>query len=397
MKILQINATYGRGSTGTIVKDIMTLCEKRGIECFVAYGAGGKENDKYLYYIGNPVVEKFHALWTRLIGRQAYASWFSTWRFLHYLDRIQPDVVQLHNLHSNYINLRMLLRYLAKKDIKTVVTLHDCWFYTGGCSHYVQYGCERWKVACGDCPAKRGIPSWAFDGSSHVIADRRKYFRRIPRLVVTGVSEWIRSEAVSGIFAGVESYTIYNGIDLSVFKPIEVPRHKRIQNLLKQTAGRKIILGPASKWFLPENKQTLDYFVANMTKDEVLVIFGCESFREGLSEKVIQFGFTTDREELAELYSLAAVFVNCTRAESLSLINVEAQACGTPVVTYDGTGVQETVDEKCGFAVRSGDHEQLFKTTQEVLAQGKQSELCRNWVASKFEVNSNYEQYLKLY
>lgn len=35
MKVLQVNATYGLGSTGTIVRDLKHHCQANGIECYV--------------------------------------------------------------------------------------------------------------------------------------------------------------------------------------------------------------------------------------------------------------------------------------------------------------------------------------------------------------------------
>lgn len=71
---------------------------------------------------------KLHALLSRITGRQACFSYLATRRLLRELDRINPDAVILRNLHGNYINLPVLLRYLAKKDIVTIPVMHDCWF-----------------------------------------------------------------------------------------------------------------------------------------------------------------------------------------------------------------------------------------------------------------------------
>lgn len=156
-------------------------------------------------------------------------------------------------------------------------------------------------------------------------------------------------------------------------------------------------MGLAVKWLDPINKKTLDYFVNNLKSDQQLLLFGASSVMENMPSNVTLYGFTRNREELAKLYSVASVFVNCTREESLSLINIEAQACGTPVVTFDGTGVQETVDNKCGYAVKSGDYVALFNKVQSVIESPPSSSSIISWIESHFEKDKNYAEYIRIY
>lgn len=395
MKVLQINAVYGHGSTGVITRDIEQLCESSGIECYVASPDPKVRDAKRGFLIGNALDHKLHAVLSRINGKQAYFSRWATRRLLKFIDRIEPDVVHLHNLHSNYIHLNMLLQYLAKKDIRTIVTLHDCWFYTGGCFHYTAAGCMRWLEDCGNCPKKKqDTPSYLWDCSASILSDRKKFLLSIPRLIVTGVSEWISSEAKRTFFSNTPVVTIRNGVDLDVFKP--TPSDFRCRLGLED---KYIILGPASKWLQPVNKSVLTYFSEHMQADEVLLLFGATDCSLPMPKNVRLYGYTKDREELAALYTCADVFVNTTREDSLSLINVEAQACGTPVVTFDATGPKETVDEVCGYAAHVGDSEQLYDFVSNVRAERKDSfdEQCRGFVAANFEKGTNYQKYLNLY
>ena len=171
MRVLQINANFGFGSTGLIVKDISDQIEKEGSEAFCAYQKTNTPVNNG-YQIGNKFDWKLHALFSRVFGRQGYYSYFSTKSFLKYIDKIKPDVIHLHNLHSNYININLLFKYIAKKDIPTVITFHDCWFFTGKCFHYVDVSCDRYKTGCGKCPKKKAPPkSLFFDFSAQVLKD----------------------------------------------------------------------------------------------------------------------------------------------------------------------------------------------------------------------------------
>lgn len=396
MKVLQINAVYGHGSTGTIVRDIEQLCHAEGIECLVASPDPTVQQAKNGYVIGNILDHKLHAVLSRIYGKQAYYSKCATQSLLKHIDQEKPDIVHLHNLHSNYIHLNMLLDYLAKHDIITIVTLHDCWFYTGGCFHYANAGCYRWLEKCGNCPKqKQDTPALLKDCSAQILADRKKYLLAIPRLIVTGVSDWIANEARRTFLKDTKVVTIHNGIDLNVFKPTPSDFRQRLG-----LEGKYVILGPANKWLSDVNKDVLAKFTELMQPDEVLLLFGVDvQDTSNLPKNVITYGYTQDREELAQLYTMADVFANTSHEDSLSLINVEAQACGTPVVTFDQTGPRETVDGVNSFSVEVGNAEAMYNEVRKVRLQMNESisGICIKFVSDNFEVIDNYKKFINLY
>lgn len=396
MKVLQINAVYGHGSTGVITRDIEHLCELSGIECYVASPDPKVCEAKSGYQIGNVFDHKLHALFCRIAGKQAYFSRWATKRLLSYMDVMKPDVVHLHNLHSNYIHLNMLLQYLAKKDINTVVTMHDCWFYTGGCFHYASVGCTKWQNKCGHCiKQKQDTPAYLYDASTKIHDDRLRYFSAIPHLTFVGASEWVASELSKSRLKDCGKITyIHNGFDLKVFSPQESDMKQRLG-----LTDKFVILGPASKWLLPINKETFEFFINNMSSDCVLLLFGNVGSIDSLPSNVVLYGYTHSREELAELYSIADIMVNCSREDTLSSLNLEAQACGTPVVTYDATGSKETVDGVCGYAVPTGNYKLLYESVMRIYQQGKDNYKvkCREFIIKNFDKDINYNKYLSLY
>ncbi len=396
MRVLQINAVYGHGSTGVIVRDIEQMCEQVGIECHVASPDPKVNEAKHGYRIGNTLDHKFHALLCRIAGKQAYFSRWATRRLLSYMDRIKPDIVHLHNLHSNYVHLNMLLQYLAKKDIRTIITMHDCWYFTGGCFHYTSVRCMKWQNHCSHCVKQRlDTPAYLYDASAKIQSDRIKFLSAIPKLTFVGASEWIAEELSKSRLGNCCNITyIHNGFDLATFQP-------RNNNLRRQLGldSNFIILGPASKWLDPINAITLEYFTEHLPDDCVLLLFGSTVRLDGLPSNIRLYGYTRNREELAALYSMADVMVNCSREDTLSSLNLESQACGTPVVTYDATGSKETVDGVCGFAVEVGNYEKLFDSVMTVrsLGRGYFGQLCREFVSKNFEKDTNYGKYISLY
>lgn len=393
-RIVQINACYGYGSTGVIVKDLHNMCIKEGVECLVAFPQSNciVENG---YKIGNFVSHKLHAILARISGKQGYFSILSTLKFLSYLDHYKPDVIHLHNLHGCYICLPLLLKYAAKRKISVVVTLHDCWFYTGGCSHYTSVGCDKWLKECGNCPRRYDeTAAYLWDSSSRMLADRRRLFGNIENLSCVGVSNWIVEEAHKTVFKDARCLTIHNGIDTEFFHPVESDFREKYN--LKD---KKIILAPANKWFSEINYDTFNYFAAHLSDEMCMVFIGTGCNEKLLTDKMIKLGFISSREALRDIYSAADVMVNCTREESLSLLNIEVQACGTPVVTYSNTGVRETVDGECGFAVDNGNPAAMWRVMSNILSMDKNYFVgkCVSWTNKTFDKNHNYKKYMELY
>lgn len=392
MKLLQINATYGRGSTGKITKDIHELAKSNGIDSYVACMSSVDPEETYM--VGTTFDHKAHALLCRINGKQAYFSKGATKKLLKYIEDISPDVVQLHNLHSNYIHLNILLKFLAEKNIKTVITLHDCWFFTGGCFHYTAVKCDKWLHECGKCPKKNvDTPAYLFDKSSNILADRKEYFDAIPNVTVVGVSKWISNQAKKSFLGSRRVVTIHNGIDCSVFHP--TPSDFREKHGLN---GKFVILALASKWLLDINKETFDFVTDNLPSDCVMVMIGGTCKKE-LPKNVISLPFISSQKELCEIYSAADVFANCTREDSLSLASIEPQACGTPVITYQNTGTSETVNNKCGYAVENGNAKAMLEKILYVKSIGKAalSDACREWAVNNFSYTENYKEYIDLF
>ncbi len=398
MKLLQINAVYGVGSTGIIVQDIHELALANGIDSYVAYSTSPISPEKIQggYRIGNVFGKKLHALFCRLNGMQGYFSRYSTYKLLCYIKKLNPDIVQLHNLHSNYVNLNMLLGFLAKENIKTMITLHDCWFYTGGCFHYTAAGCDKWLKGCGNCPKKMAdTKAYLFDKSAKILHDRKKYLGAIKDLTIVGVSDWIADETRRTFLRDKRVVTIHNGVDTEVFKPT--------QSDFKEKYGLQdkfVILGLASKFLSFVNGETFKKVTASLLKDEVLILLGCnEEQSKDLPDNIIALPFIKDRDELCKIYSAADVFVNCTREDTLPTVNMEPQACGTPVITYCNTGAKETVDNQCGFTVENANSDDLIEKITMIKQNKKEtySALCRKWILDSFDKKNNYNLYLKLY
>ena len=394
MKILQINATCEHGSTGLVVKDIGNALEKAGDEVFYAYQLA-RNPIKNGYRVGNLLDWKVHALFSRLFGKQAYFSKSSTKKLLKWMDSLQPDIVHLHNLHSNYINLNMVLEYLAKMKIPTVITLHDCWYFTGKCFHYVDIGCDGFKYGCKNCSDKNGAPvSWLFNTAASVYKDRVKYLFEIENLKIVGCSQWITDEAKKGFLKDFDVSRIRNGVNTEIFTQQNKEQIKEKHNL----TGKYVILGIAEKWMVPSNKNLISRIVKGLDDNSVFIMLGCtdvqKEYLRSFGDKMITHSFVEHRHTMAEYYCMADVFVNASHADTLPTVSMESICCGTPVITYNNSGCPELVLDGCGIVVDDYNEDEFIKAIETVKATKYD---CSKIGAENFDKNKLVQNYIDLY
>ena len=103
-----------------------------------------------------------------------------------------------------------------------------------------------------------------------------------------------------------------------------------------------------------------------------------------------------NQKELAEIYSAADVFAMPTREENYPTVNMEAIACGTPVITYRTGGSPESVDELTGAVVDQGDINGLL-TSIERLSNTDCADACRRKALREFDNSKCFNPYICLY
>lgn len=396
MKIAQINAVCGIASTGRTCVELAGGLEEKGHSSHVFYSYG-KNTYPHATLIGNTLDRKLHAVLSRITGLQAYFSHIPTLKLIGQLKRYQPDVVHLRNLHSNYIHLGMLLKYLAKSDTPTVITLHDCWFYTGKCTYYVSAGCKKWQEKCGSCPLlhiDKVNPTFFFDTTSKCLADKKKWLSAIPRLAVVGVSKWVTQEAASGsILADRKPVTIYNWIDLDTFHPRESDLRKK-----HGLEDRFVILVVASTISKIKCLCEIQAIARQLPDHWAIVAIG--QTETPLPENVIHIPGTDNAVTLAEYYSMADVCLNTTLYETFGKVTVESMSCGTPAIVYRNTASPELVEEGCGEIVEQENGvEAVMEALRKVEAAGKQhySAACLRRVRQHFSKEAGVDAYIQLY
>ena len=396
MKVLQINAVYKKMSTGRTTAEMHEYFLANEIESYIA-SPDLCGLDKNAFKISNKLDMKVHGFMSRLFGLQGYFSKIETHKLLKYINSIKPDIIHLRNLHGNYINIKMLLRYIAKKEIATVVTLHDCWFYTGKCCHYLEDNCEKWKSICGNCPAlKKHNNSWFLDRSKKMQKDKFDLFSKINKLAVVGVSEWVTDEAKQSVVLKSANLfeRIYNWIDFSVFRPTNTDLRKRL-NL----ENKFVAVSVAATWGDSKGIKDIISLAEKLGDEFAILLIGKTGADFECPENVITVGATDSVEELAEYYSMADCCISCSLQETFGKTIAEASACGTPVVVYNSTALPELVGEGCGYVVAHGDVDEMANRLNEMKKIGKNcfSEACVEYSHKNFDMGTNIESYIDIY
>lgn len=396
MKVMQINSVCGIGSTGRIVTDIDKILKEHGYESYISYGRGASKNCDAPIRIGNRLDNYFHVIKTRIFDGHGFGSKKATQEFTNKVKKLDPDLIHLHNIHGYYINVEALFEYLKEANKPVVWTLHDCWAFTGHCSYFDTVNCSKWKTECDKCPLKREYPaSFMIDKSRCNYWKKKEFFNNVKNLIIVTPSNWLATRVRESFLQNYPVKVINNGIDLDIFKP----RNTMAKDNCRLD-GKFIILGVANIW---NKRKGYEYFLdlsRKLEDDEVIIMVGLtEKQKMKLPRNIIGITRTADMETLAEIYSQADVFVNPTLEDNFPTTNLEALACGTPVITFNTGGSSESIDENTGFVIEKGNEREILEKVRIVKERGKLSYLlqCRQRAVMLYDKYDRFEDYVNLY
>lgn len=391
MKVAQINVTCGQGSTGKIAVSISRLLSQKNIENRIFYSEGTSDHALSVKYM-NFCELKIGALESRVSGYYGFESYFATKRLLSHIESFDPDIVHLHNLHGHNCNLELMFTYLKKSKKKIFWTFHDCWAFTGYCPHFTFAECGKWTSGCFACPLRSEF-SFFKDRSRELWEKKKDLFGGLDLTIVTP-SMWLAGLARRSFLKDYPVEVINNGIDLEVFKPAEGDFRAKYH-----LENKYVLLGVAFNWGV---RKGLDVFIKLSEQLDGrfrIVLVGTDAkVDRQLPSNIVSIHRTHDQKELAEIYSAADVFVNLTREDNFPTTNIEALACGTPVITTSGTGGGcEMLDEKCGVAVDINDTDEIMRQIVRICTQKVFSAEDCVERAKMFDQNRKFREYVELY
>ena len=394
MKVLQINTICGSGSVGRITVDIVHALEAQGDGGMVAFGRRTGPEGVPIYKFGTDLDMGLHVLCTFFKGEHGFASGKQTGRLIEKIREYDPDIIHLHNIHGFYLDVEQLFRYLKTAGKPVVWTLHDCWSFTGHCAHFDYIGCMKWKTGCGHCPQYRSVYPYALfkDNTASNYRRKKAAFTGVPSLTVVTPSRWLAGYARESYLGEYPVQVIPNGIALDKFHPVDLG--------LRQKLGfenKFILLGVASMWEERKGYAYFEQLADRLPEDYQIILIGLSRQKmKKLHPKIHGVMRTNSMEELAEYYSMADLYVNTTLEDTFPTTNLEALACGTPVLTFATGGSVESVDGTCGRVVPKGDIEALEVAVKELRAAPLKTEDCLA-KAAHYDKNDRFREYLKLY
>lgn len=376
MKIFQINTVYNTGSTGRIVEQIKEAIETGGDECMIAYGRGTCVNDKNTYRITPQWDIYAHALLTRITDKTGFFSTKFTRKLCKKIVEFDPDIIHLHNLHGYYLNVEVLFEFLKSYNKPVMWTLHDCWPFTGHCAYFTWVKCNQWKTHCCKCVQKNRYPASKWLDNSQENYDRKQAaFLGVSDMTIITPSYWLKSLVKESFLKVYPVKVIQNGVNLKQFYPM-----KSDFRVKYNIENKFLILGVSNAW-ADARKGYADFVkLYQKLNDECCIVLVGMTERElsALPQGLIGIKKTNSINELAEIYSSADLFLNLTYEDNYPSVNLEALACGTPVLTYDSGGSSESVHDleaiadeqiideniiitKKGFIVKTGNVEAVYR------------------------------------
>lgn len=394
--IVEIN-NNNYGSTGNIMLNIAKQASIDGFKVYISCRksiANSKNKYNNQIYIGTWIDRIISERLSLITGLNGYFNIINTWLFLNKLNSIKPDIIHIHSLCDNYINVSMLFKYIKKNNIKTVWTLHDNWAFTGRCA---QFRCENWMNGCGKCPHLNYFPKTLFfDNSKHVWKKRKKLYNDLKTLTIVTPSIWLKNLVNKSLFNNHHNtVVINNGINLDIFKPTSSYFREKY-NLY----DKFIILGVANFWDGDCGKGLEDFVELSkrLPNNFQIVLVGTNEISDKeIPSNIISIHRTSNQKELVEIYSAADLFVNPTIDDNFPTVNMESIACGTPILTYNTGGSAEIIDNTCGNYVNQKDIDKLEKEIIRIYKNHPYSREACLTRAKKYEMHSKFKEYSFLF
>lgn len=258
-RIALIDVNCKGSSTGKIVYDLQQSLIKDGREAAVFYGRGSRIEENGICKFGIDFETYIHAALARITGYNGCFSPLSTRRLIQMLDRFNPDLIHLHELHAYFLNIKPLIEYIKKKRIPVVWTFHCEYMYTGKCGHAKD--CKGFLYNCGDCPAIHDYPkSLLFDKTQKMLTMKKKILSDLDFAIITP-SQWLADRVKLSFLKEKPICVIYNGINTEIFHPVKddnlrmklgIPSENKIvlavaPNIMSEMKGGKWVIELANR------------------------------------------------------------------------------------------------------------------------------------------------------
>jgi len=335
-KVLYINHT----SSGTSVSKLINyIRDSNEIESLLCYGRNSQKIDasyRFTSVLGN--IHSF--LGTLLFNRNCLANSKETKKLIQIIENYKPDIIHIHCLLGYYIDYETLFNYLSNSSIPVVYTVHNCWSVTGYCPNFDRINCDKYKTECNNCNIGFTYPFSLFkQGIKQQYHLKKHLFNSIDNLTIVAPSNWTNSILENSFLSKIDRTVIYNGINDRDYFPSK-PKNNNFT-----------IIFVANIWSREKGSYEIEKIIRKINTNIEVIIVGKFSANKYLKSRCTLVNRTNNISELRNYYSSSHLFINPTLEEVFGLVNVEALACGTPIIAYNTGGVKEIIDDNCGVCV----------------------------------------------
>lgn len=399
MKVLQVNAVFGKGSTGKIVADLHAEFLKNGVDSVVCYGRGQDVKLPHVYKVCPEWYSKLNNLWSRITGVMYGGLHFSTHKLIQIIEKEKPDIVHLQCINGYFVNIYKLIRYLNIHHISTVLTLHAEFMYTASCGHSMK--CEKWKSGCGNCPRYRQeTRSYIIDGTHKSWLLMKEAFDGFGQnLIVTSVSPWLEKRAREApILRKANHVTVMNGLNTDIFcRYINNDIYDKFR--IPISSYEKIVFH-ATPLFSLDNPIKGGRYICELAKlmpDTLFIVAGTYASDLIVPNNVFLLGKISNQEDLAKFYSAADVTVITSFRETFSMVTAESLCCGTPVVGFMAGGPESIAVPEYSKFVNFGEVNQLQVVLQDFLSRSWNKTLIAEIAKQYYDRSVMTKEFLNIY
>lgn len=396
-KVLILNTVYEGGGAAQIARDLFFYFKKnKELAVFFAYGRGRQNSKANTFYFGNKIEFLIHLFLVRFLSLEGYGNYFSTLKLIKFIEKEKFDLIHLHNLHGYYLNFFKLLKYLNKKNIKVIWTLHDEWLFTWLPAHSM--GCAHCKTLVGKCINHYNYPRNYWPLFSKFMLRNKRQILLFNNITFICPADWLFKEAKDE-FRLTNCNLVANGVDSDIFSPVN--NKNSLREKYNLPTDKKIILFLANN-FKDKNKggQYLLKLAKRLENEPyILGVIGLADLPK--FNNLVSFGYISDRINLAEIYSLADLYCFLSAVETAPLSVLEAMSCGLAIVGFNIKALNDLVNEKNGRLVDYGNDEKLAEAICDIISDDlllkTMGEHSRKIILDNFVQKNMYLLYEKIY
>ncbi|UZW14941.1 glycosyltransferase family 4 protein [Clostridium pasteurianum] len=399
MKVLQINTSDRGGGAEKVGYQITKELNNRDIQADLMVGWKHTADDN-IFQIKKTLTDKIISkVMTNILALQG-VGYFQSKKCCEFIKEKNYNIVHYHNIHGEYFSISNISK--ISKLLPSVWTLHDMWSFTGRCAY--SFDCDGWLSECGQCGVKlnKTYPEMPFDNSASVLKDKKKAFLG-NKINFVAPSKWLENLMRKSFLKNENIRTIYNGVDLEVFKFHD---KNELRDKYGLEADKRYILFAAAN--MNDNRKGFKYLINALNnlpdkKDIVLITVGSPINKNLVSKEfqIKEYGYISEESKMNEIYALADIFVMPSLMDNFPCTVLESMASGTPVIAFNVGGIGEQIAQDSGWLVPVKDDIELSKELQHIL---KNSELLKEYgynarkrIKENFTLDICVNSYIALY